>query len=146
MIQLKPYQIKDFPNVNCFFPKNEIAKYTNGGGYKILSFFAIYKSHFYLLWDNNQIIGCGVIRWKWSRDTKRFGYWLYAIWIHPDFRGKGFGVVLMETLFKELRMRNVKEVFLTVDNTNKIAQNLYKKLGFVDKMKNNQYIVMEYDL
>ena len=52
----------------------------------------------------------------------------------------------METLFKELRMRNVKEVFLTVDNTNKIAQNLYKKLGFVDKMKNNQYIVMEYDL
>lgn len=32
MIQLKPYQITDFPKVNSYFPKNEIAKYTNGGG------------------------------------------------------------------------------------------------------------------
>lgn len=147
MIQLKPYQITDFPKVNRYFPKNEIAKYTNRrGGYRILSFFAIYKSHFYLLWDDNQIVGCGVIRWKWSRDTKRFGYWLYAIWIHPDFRGKGFGVVLMESLIKELRMRNIKEVYLTVNNSNIIAKNLYNKLGFKGIQQNNQYIVMQHEL
>lgn len=146
MIELKPYQFTDFPKVNGCFSKKEISKYTNRGGYKILSFFAIYNSDFYLLWDDSQIIGCGVIRWKYSRDTKRFGYWLYAIWIHPKFRGKGYGVVLMEHLFDELRMRDVKKVYLTVDNTNMIAQNLYKKLGFIEIKQNKQYIVMQYDL
>lgn len=99
-----------------------------------------------MLVDDKQLLGTGVIRWKYSRDTKRFGYWLYAIWIHPDFRGKGYGVVLMEQLFEELQMRNVKKVFLTVDNANTIAQNLYKKLGFVEIKQNKQYIVMQYDL
>lgn len=87
-----------------------------------------------------------MIRWKWSRDIKRFGYWLYAIWIHPDFRGKGFGVVLMESLIKELRMRNIKEVYLTVNNSNIIAKNLYNKLGFKGIQQNNQYIVMQHEL
>lgn len=145
-IQLRPYQTTDFEKVNCYFPKKEIDRYVNGGGYLILSLLGIYKSFFRLLVDDKQLLGTGVIRWKYSRDTKRFGWWLYAIWIHPDFRGKGYGVVLMEQLFEELQMRNVKKVFLTVDNANTIAQNLYKKLGFVEIKQNKQYIVMQYDL
>ena len=146
MMILKPYADADYYSVSQYFPKKEIDKYMNRGRYGILSLFGIYKSHFYLLQDSSDVIGCGVIRRKWSRDTKRFGYWLYAIWIHPEFRGKGYGVVLMEHLFDELRMRNVKKVYLTVDNTNTIASNLYKKLGFVEIKQNKQYIVMQYDL
>ena len=144
MMILKPYA--DYYSVSSYFPKKEIDKYMNRGRYGILSLFGIYKSHFYLLQDISDVIGCGVIRRKWSRDTKRFGEWLYAIWIHPDFRGKGYGVVLLEQLFEELQMRNVKKVFLTVDNANTIAQNLYKKLGFVEIKQNKQYIIMQYEL
>ena len=143
---LKPYADADYYSVSQYFPKKEIDRYVNGGGYLIVSLLGIYKSFFRLLVDDKQLLGTGVIRWKYSRDTKRFGYWLYAIWIHPDFRGKGYGVVLMEQLFEELQMRNVKKVFLTVDNANTIAQNLYKKLGFVEIKQNKQYIVMQYDL
>lgn len=146
MLQLKPYQTADFERINYYFPKKEIAKYTNEGKYRMLSLFALYKSKFYLLWENDNIVGCGVIRWKWSRDTKRFGYWLYAIWINPNYRGQGLGVVLMKSLFRELCIQNIKKVFLTVDNTNTIAQNLYKKLGFEEILQNEQYIVMQYDL
>lgn len=146
MMILKPYADADYYSVSQYSPKKEIDKYMNRGRYGILSLSRIYKSHFYLLWDDSQIIGCGVIRWKYSRDTKQLGWWLYAIWIHPGFRGKRYGVVLMEHLFDELRMRNVKKVYLTVDNTNTIAQNLYKKLGFVEIKQNKQYIVMQYDL
>lgn len=144
-IQLRPYQTTDFKKVNRYFPKKEIDRYVNRG-VVILSLLGIYKSFFRLLVDDKQLLGTGVIRWKYSRDTKRFGYWLYAIWIHPEFRGKGYGVVLMEHLFDELRMRNVKKVHLTVNNANTIAQNLYKKLGFVEIKQNKQYIVMQYDL
>ena len=146
MMILKPYADADYYSVSSYFPKKEIDKYMNRGRWGILSLFGIYKSHFYLLQDISDVIGCGVIRRKWSRDTKRFGYWLYAIWIHPDFRGKGYGIVLMEQLFEELQMRNVKKVFLTVDNANTIAQNLYKKLGFVEIKQNKQYIIMQYEL
>lgn len=146
MMILKPYADADYYSVSQYFLKKEIDCYVNRGGYLILSLLGIYKSFFRLLVDDKQLLGTGVIRWKYSRDTKRFGYWLYAIWIHPDFRGKGYGVVLMEYLFDELRMRNVKKVHLTVNNANTIAQNLYKKLGFVEIKQNKQYIVMQYDL
>lgn len=146
MVELKGYSDVDYHAIKDYFPKKEIGKYTNKGGYRILSFFAIYKSNFYLLWEDDRVIGCGVIRWKWSRDTKSFGWWLYAIWINPNSRGKGYGVLLIESLFKELRMRNIKEVYLTVDNSNTIAKNLYDKLGFKGIQQKNQYTVMQYEL
>ena len=120
--------------------------YINKGIFFPLSLLNLYKCFFRLLIDGEQLIGTGVIRWKYSRDTKCFGWWLYAIWINPDFRGRGLGVVLMENLFKELRLWNVEQVYLTVDNTNTIAQNLYNKLGFVEIIRKDHIIVMRYEL
>jgi ribosomal protein S18 acetylase RimI-like enzyme len=143
---LKPYADADYYSVSQYFPKKEIDKYMNRGRYGILSLFGIYKSHFYLLQDISDVIGCGIIRRKWSRDTKRFGWWLYAIWINPDFRGQGLGMVLMEELFNELREKHVKRVYLTVRNNNSIAINLYNKLGFVTIKEHSTYKVMQYEL
>lgn len=146
-IQLRPYQTSDFEKVNRYFPKKEIDRYINRGGeYKILSLLGVYRSFFRLLVDDEQVLGTGVIRWKYSRDTNRFGWWLYAIWINPDIRGKGLGVVLMKELFNELRDRQVKRVYLTVRNNNYIAINLYNKLGFVTIKENDTYKVMRYEL
>lgn len=146
MIHCRPYNSGDFNLLDGYFSRREVNRYINKGIFRLLSLLNLYKCFFRLLIDGDQLIGTGVIRWKYSRDTKRFGWWLYAIWINPDFRGRGLGVVLMENLFKELRLWNVEQVYLTVDNTNTIAQNLYNKLGFLEIIRKDHYIVMRYEL
>ena len=146
MIYLKQYKDSDYSSIKNYCPKKEINKYTNRGGYRILSIFAIYRSNFYLLWEDDEVIGCGVIRWKWSREFHCFGWWLFAIWVHPNHRGTGKGVVLMTKLIEEVKRKKIKNVLLNVDISNNIAQNLYKKIGFEEvKLYSNQ-IYMQYDL
>lgn len=146
MILLRPYRKTDFRLINRYCSKKEINSYINMGGYLILSLLGIYRSFFRLLVDGEKLLGCGVIRWKWSKDTYCFGWWLYGIWINFDCRGQGLGVVLMEKLFEELRRKNVRYVHLIVSNNNSIAINLYNKLGFITIKENDTYKVMRYEL
>ncbi len=83
-----------------------------------------------LLKDGNTLLGCGVIRRKFSRDICRYSWWLYDIWIDPKQRGKGYGTQLMQCLIAELRKRQVQRVYLVVADNNLRAQNLYYKMGF----------------
>jgi ribosomal protein S18 acetylase RimI-like enzyme len=99
-----------------------------------------------ILLDDEQVIGCGVIRHKWSREIRRKSWWLYAIWINPIHRGKGYGKILMQELLSEVKKRKIKQIGLTVDEDNIVAQNLYKKIGFVKIGKSKQQIIMRYDL
>lgn len=142
----KQYKQENFSLISGYFSKREIARYTNTGWWKLLSILSLYRSEFYLLWDDNKVIGTGVIRWKWSRESHAFGWWLYAIWIHPNHRGNGFGEVLMNELITILKLRNISKVELTVDINNIVAINLYKKIGFVEVKQVSNYIVMQYDL
>ena len=87
-------------------------------------------SSFMLLKEGNTLLGCGVIRRKFSREIKRYSWWLYDIWIDPVQRGKGYGTELMQSLIAELRRRKVQRVFLVVADNNLRAQNLYRKVGF----------------
>lgn len=146
MIELKVYSDINYPEIKDYFPKKEIGRYINRGIYRILSLFSLYKSNFYLLFDNNKVVGCGVIRWKYSKEFKQFGYWLYAIWIHPQFRGVGNGVILMTKLIEELKKENIKKVRLNVEKDNYIAQNLYKKIGFYIIGYIENQIYMQYEL
>lgn len=146
MMILRPYTNNDFHLINKFFPATEIGKYTNIGKYKLLSLLGIYKSYFMLLIDNEQVIGCGVLRHKWSREVQRKGWWLYAIWVNPIHRGNGYGKILMQRLLFEVKKRQIKQIGLTVDENNLVARNLYKKIGFVEIGKSEQQIIMQYDL
>ena len=127
---LVPYTQADYTAVHAYFPDKEIRKYTNRGGYAILSLSGIYMSSFMLLKEGNTLLGCGVIRRKFSREIKRYSWWLYDIWIDPVQRGKGYGTELMQSLIAELRRRKVQRVFLVVADNNLRAQNLYRKVGF----------------
>lgn len=147
MMILKPYVDADYPSVSQYFPKKEVDKYTNKGKYRLLSLLGIYKSQFMLLLqDNNEVIGCGVIRWKWSRELHKFGCWLYAIWISPAHRGNGASKVLMNLLLDEIRSKGEQKVYLTVAKDNIVAQNLYNKIGFVKIGENKIDNIMRYDL
>ncbi len=50
--------------------------------------------------------------------------------ILPEYQGKGYGTLLIETLLKTLKERNVKGVMLTADIENTGAIRFYERLGF----------------
>lgn len=144
MITLSPYTSSDFLLLTKYFPSKEIERYINKGKYRFLSLIGAYKSHLMLLKDDERLLGIGVIRWKWSREMNQFGWWFYAIWINPEFRGNGYGTILMSKLCDEMQARNTQIVRLTVAKDNEVALNLYKKIGFtIVKDVNNEY-VMQY--
>jgi ribosomal-protein-alanine N-acetyltransferase len=49
----------------------------------------------------------------------------------PEFRGHGFGEAMMEGLMARAIERQAQRMTLEVARSNVVAQNLYKKLGFV---------------
>jgi len=60
--------------------------------------------------------------------------------IHPEYRGIGAGNLIVETLFQICRLEKVASITLEVRRSNEIAQNLYKKYGFVEEgVRKNYY-------
>ena len=55
---------------------------------------------------------------------------LYALSVHPDFRGCGLGARLAKTVLNQLRRRGAQTFCLEVRTPNPAAQHLYERLGF----------------
>ena len=51
--------------------------------------------------------------------------------VHKDYRGRGIGNGLMEALDKQCKEYNIASITLEVRSSNTVAQNLYKKYGFL---------------
>ena len=54
---------------------------------------------------------------------------LIKIVVRKSFRGKGYGKILMNDLFRECRKRCVKKIFLEVRENNSMAKSLYENCG-----------------
>lgn len=67
-------------------------------------------------------------------DKVRSHIGVFGIVIDKDFRGEGIGKILMDLIIKEAksRIKDLKIIRLEVYGNNFIAQNLYKKMGFVE--------------
>lgn len=50
--------------------------------------------------------------------------------VHPDYRGKKFGNVVMEGIIGKCQENNIKAMTLEVRVTNNVARKLYEKYGF----------------
>ncbi|MCL6454113.1 MAG: ribosomal protein S18-alanine N-acetyltransferase [Alicyclobacillus sp.] len=59
--------------------------------------------------------------------------------VHPDFRGQHLGEFLMRTVMDNCAARGMRRITLEVRVTNTVAQNLYRKLGFVAVGKRRGY-------
>lgn len=60
--------------------------------------------------------------------------------IHPDYRNKHLGTILLKNLLDKAKKISIKCVFLEVREKNFAAINLYKKLGFSqDCIRKNYY-------
>ena len=76
-----------------------------------------------ILQDKNKLVCYGHLDFDGDKT------WL-GICTADDSKGKGYGLRMMNELINVVKQKKLKVIYLTVDNDNKIAQHLYKKLGF----------------
>jgi ribosomal protein S18 acetylase RimI-like enzyme len=62
--------------------------------------------------------------------------WLLAV--DKEFRGRGFGELLVTKAFSSFRQQNLKYVTLAARSINKPAISLYKKMGFVEQTRDDE--------
>lgn len=78
-----------------------------------------------------------------KEDNKVIGFagaWLIAsegqitnVAVHPEYRGKGIGKKLMESLIYSLKQEDCNAITLEVRESNTVAKNLYKNFGFISE-------------
>jgi len=59
--------------------------------------------------------------------------------VHPDFRGQGIGEKLVLSLLNQACNWTINAFTLEVRDSNIIAQNLYKKLSFIEEGRRKNY-------
>lgn len=95
------------------------------------------KDLYLILKDENKFIGYGMLR-GWDE-----GYKIPSLGmaIHPNYKGKGFGNILMEKLHELCKEKGVEKIRLTVYKDNVAAKNLYEKFNYKFEEKNDKELV-----
>ena len=89
-----------------------------------------------LLLENNLPIGYAHI------DNDEDKYW-FGICILEKYHGKGFGKQMIEYVMSNEKIKNIKNIYLTVDKINKVAIHLYIKNNFnIVEEKDNYYLML----
>lgn len=83
--------------------------------------------HFVGIYNNGTIAACGAVVEK--NDTEHYGE-LKRIYVHPDFRGKGLSVKILEYLIAYASQQDYQLLRLETGNKQTAALKLYEKMGF----------------
>ena len=76
--------------------------------------------------------------------------WLYHVYVAPEHRQKGLGCLMIKHCLKYFNTKQVRDVYLCVNDDNIAAQRLYHKCGFesyetvVDKEHGLTYFVLKH--
>ena len=81
-------------------------------------------THFYVVEDNDTIIGCGAIGPYWGSETESS---LFTIFVLPEYQGKGVGRKIIEALEQDEYFLKAKRVEIPASIT---AVNFYRKMGY----------------
>ena len=81
-------------------------------------------THFYVVEENDTIIGCGAIGPYWGSETESS---LFNIFVLPEYQGEGIGRKIIETLERDEYFLRAKRVEVPASIT---AVNFYRKLGY----------------
>ena len=84
-------------------------------------------THFYVVCDNDKIIGCGAIGPYWGKTQESS---LFTIFVLPEYQGKGVGRTIIETLEQDEYFLRAKRIEIPASIT---ALNFYKKMGYTHK-------------
>ncbi len=85
---------------------------------------------FWMLSDEDKIIGYLILCFGYSFEYGGKDAFIDEFYLIPEARGKGLGTQALKSLRVHAKKLNVKAIHLEVENTNKIGNKLYKKLGF----------------
>jgi len=81
-------------------------------------------THFYVVCDNEKIVGCGAIGPYWGKKDESS---LFTIFVLPDYQGKGIGRTIIETLEKDEYFLRAKRVEIPASIT---GTPFYLKMGY----------------
>ena len=81
-------------------------------------------THFYVVEDDGQIIGCGAIGPYWGKEDESS---LFTIFVLPEYQGKGVGSLIMNTLEKDEYFLRAKRIEIPASIT---ACQFYRKFGY----------------
>lgn len=81
-------------------------------------------THFYVVEENETIIGCGAIGPYWDKEDESS---LFTIFVSPEYQGKGIGQKIIETLEKDEYFLRAKRVEIPASIT---ATPFYLKMGY----------------
>ena len=95
-------------------------------------------THFYVVCDENRIIGCGAIGSYWGKEDESS---LFTIFVLPEYQGKGVGRMIIETLEQDEFFLRAKRVEIPASIT---ACEFYRKMGY--DFKNGIAVVDEEEL
>jgi ribosomal protein S18 acetylase RimI-like enzyme len=74
----------------------------------------------------------------------RIVYWIANVAVHPDFRRRGIGRKLTQQAITHLRERGVHSAWLQVRSDNPPAQELYRSLGFEERLRRTTWTAHPY--
>ncbi|MDO5559231.1 MAG: GNAT family N-acetyltransferase [Oscillospiraceae bacterium] len=83
------------------------------------------EGHFYVVCDDNKIIGCGGIAGYWGSKTESI---ILTVFVAPEYQKKGIGAKIIETLEKDEYFLRAQRVEIPASVT---ACEFYKKMGYI---------------
>lgn len=81
-------------------------------------------THFYVVCDEEAIIGCGAIGPYWGKEDESS---LFTIFVLPEYQGKGIGRKIIETLEQDEFFFRAKRIEIPASIT---ALGFYRKMGY----------------
>ncbi|MBK5113261.1 MAG: GNAT family N-acetyltransferase [Candidatus Heimdallarchaeota archaeon] len=93
--------------------------------------------------ENGEIAGYGMTRLEKGLSNFGFGICkkghIISIAVLPSYRRMGIAIKLMAAASDAMRIRDVKEVYLEVRESNQAAINLYQNLGYIPHKISKRY-------
>jgi N-acetylglutamate synthase-like GNAT family acetyltransferase len=81
-------------------------------------------THFYVVCDNDKIVGCGAIGSYWGKDDESS---LFTVFVLPEYQGKGSGREIILTLEKDEYFLRAKRIEVPASIT---GTPFYIKMGY----------------
>ncbi|MDO5783933.1 MAG: GNAT family N-acetyltransferase [Eubacteriales bacterium] len=81
-------------------------------------------THFYVVCDNDKIVGCGAIGPYWGKEDESS---LFTIFVLPSYQGKGIGTEIIQTLERDEYFLRAKRVEIPASIT---GTPFYRKMGY----------------
>lgn len=82
--------------------------------------------HMYIAVENEQLLGSAACVAHDMDNRPELTPWLASVYVHPEFRGKGFGSSLVQHVMQQARQNNINELYLFTPD----QEQFYLRLGW----------------